>query len=322
MKVVDLHQEYCAGTGRANAVLHKFYFLFFTFIRRVTMKKSLIAAALAGLFALPAVAQTNDESKDAAAPASPHSFTANVGLFSSYRFRGIDQTFGKPALQGGIDYAHESGFYVGNWNSNVSSGAGFPDGNLEMDFYGGWKKTFGDFGLDIGGLYYYYPGTTARPLSGSNAKNPGATSSGTVDNFEIYVAGSWKFLTLKYNYSLTDYFSLPDSKGTSYLDLAANYEVADGWFINAHVGHLWAPDFKYNTAGNDNIDYTDWKLGVTKVIDGWSIALAYVGTNAKGSCNQGEFYCFASSFNGNGQFGSSTKDAGRGIAVLSVSRAF
>ena len=69
--------------------------------------------------------------------------------------------------------------------------------------------------------------------------------SGTNENFELYVAGSWKFLTLKYNYALTDYFSLPDSKGSSYLDLTANYEVAPTWFINAHVGHLWAPKYKY-----------------------------------------------------------------------------
>ena len=298
------------------------------------MKKSLIAAALAGLFAMPAVAQT------AAAPAapaaeekSPHTFTANVGLFSSYRFRGIDQTAGKPALQGGFDYAHESGVYLGNWNSNVSSGAGFPDGNLEMDFYGGWKKTFGDFGVDVGGLYYYYPGTDANGLNltdsttgmliGSNAYNPGKLASGKNDNFELYVAGSWKFLTLKYNYSLTDYFGLPESKGTSYLDLTANYEVADGWFINAHVGHLWSPDYKYGgTSGDQSIEYTDWKLGVTKVIDSWSIALAYIDTNANGSCGSAEFYCFANSLNGNGQLGSKTKDAGRGIAVFSVSRTF
>jgi uncharacterized protein (TIGR02001 family) len=288
------------------------------------MKKTLIAAALASALAVPAFAQTNDESKDAAAPAGPHTFTANVGLFSSYRFRGIDQTFGKPALQGGFDYAHESGLYVGNWNSNVSSGAGFPDGNLEMDFYGGWKKTFGDFGIDVGGLYYYYPGSTSVPLSFTNAKNPTASSSGTNDNFELYVAGSWKFLTLKYNYSLTDYFSLPDSKGSSYLDLTANYEVTDGWFLNAHVGHLWAGKYKYATTGDQNIDYTDWKIGVTKTIDTWSIALAYVGTNAKGDCTPGaaEFYCFANSLNGSGQVGSDTKDAGRGIAVFSVSRSF
>ena len=290
------------------------------------MKKTLIAAALASALAVPAFAQTNDESKDAAAPAGPHTLTANVGLFSSYRFRGIDQTFGKPAIQGGFDYAHESGFYAGNWNSNVSSGAGYPEGNIEMDFYGGYKHAFGDFGIDVGGIYYYYPGSTATPLSFSNADNLGKSVSGTNENFELYVAGSWKFLTLKYNYSLTDYFSLPDSKGSSYLDLTANYEVADGWFINAHVGHLWAPKYNYATTGDQSIDYTDWKLGVAKTIDTWSIGLAYIGTNAAGNCSSipgaSEFYCFANSINGNGQLGSKTKDAGRGIAVVSVSRTF
>ena len=287
------------------------------------MNKSLIAVAMFGAFTLPAFAQTNDESKDAASPAGPHTLTANVGLFSSYRFRGIDQTFGKPAIQGGFDYAHESGFYVGNWNSNVSSGAGYPEGNIEMDFYGGWKKTFDDFGIDVGGLYYYYPGSNATPLSFTNAKDITKSVSGTNDNFELYVAGSWKFLTLKYSYALTDYFSLPDSKGSNYLDLTANYEVVDGWFINAHVGHLWAPKYKYaGTTGDQSIDYTDWKLGVTKTIDTWSIGLAYIGTNANGSCGTAEFYCFANSINGNGQLGSKTKDAGRGIAVVSVSRTF
>jgi uncharacterized protein (TIGR02001 family) len=116
---------------------------------------------------------------EAAASRHTHTLTGNVGLFSSYRFRGIDQTFGKPALQGGFDYSHASGIYVGNWNSNVSSGAGFPEGNLEMDFYGGYKTTIGDFGIDVGGLYYYYPGSDAAPLSGSNAKNVGRTASGT-----------------------------------------------------------------------------------------------------------------------------------------------
>ncbi|MGA9963398.1 MAG: TorF family putative porin, partial [Azonexus sp.] len=189
------------------------------------MNKSLIALALASAFAVPSFAQTSSSDATGAPPAAlaepagPHTFTGNMTIASSYRFRGIDQTFNKPALQGGVDYSHESGIYVGNWNSNVNSGAGFPEGNLEMDFYGGWKKAFGDFGLDVGGLYYYYPGSTATPLSNSNSKNLSATSSGTVNNGELYIAGSWKFITLKYNYAVTDYFSLPDSKGTSYLDL-------------------------------------------------------------------------------------------------------
>ncbi|MBN8463300.1 MAG: hypothetical protein J0M01_10875, partial [Dechloromonas sp.] len=74
------------------------------------MNKSLIALTLAGAFAVPAFAQTAPAAEAAAEPASPHTLTGNLGLFSSYRFRGIDQTFGKPALQGGIDYSHESGF--------------------------------------------------------------------------------------------------------------------------------------------------------------------------------------------------------------------
>ncbi|MEF8699254.1 MAG: TorF family putative porin [Candidatus Accumulibacter sp. UW25] len=283
------------------------------------MKKNIIlATVLAAAFAAPALAQTTES--DAAA-VSPHTVTGNLGLFSSYRFRGIDQTFGKPALQGGVDYAHASGFYVGNWNSNVNSGAGFPDGNLEMDFYGGYKAAFGDFGLDVGAIYYYYPGSDANNLGmGAN--------SGAVNNKEIYLGGSWKFVSLKYSYAVDDYFSLrglnstgptdKSTRGTQYLDLSANYDLGDGWGINAHIGRL---DLKNVDGG----DYTDWKLGVTKDFNGWLFAASYIDTNAEGSCSKGQFYCFTNSLSDSGaglNTGSHTKDAGRGIAVVSVSRVF
>lgn len=274
------------------------------------MKKTMIAAALVAAFASPVMAQT---AAPAAAEASPHTLTSNIGLFSSYRFRGIDQTHGKPAIQGGFDYSHSSGFYAGNWNSNVSSGAGFPDGNLEMDFYGGYKTSFGDFGLDVGGIVYYYPGSEGRVL-GINA------DSGAVTNKELYVAGSWKFLTLKYSYSVDDYFALrsatgKSTDGTGYLELNASYDLGEGWGVNGHVGRL-------NLKNIDNGDYTDWKIGVTKDLSGWVVGLSYVDTNAKGSCSKGEFYCFANTLNDDGVTSGSRKDAGRGIAVLSVSRTF
>src|SRR5713226_777451 len=94
--------------------------------------------------------------------AAPLPITGNITLASEYRFRGIDQTFGKPAIQGGLDYSHSSGIYLGNWNSNVSSGAGYPNGNIEMDLYGGYKRAFGDFGADVGFIYYAYPGTSPK----------------------------------------------------------------------------------------------------------------------------------------------------------------
>src|SRR6185295_19383573 len=167
-------------------------------------------ASIALAFTLPGLAAA--QAPAAAAPASPHTITGNVGLFSSYRFRGIDQTFGKPALQGGIDYSHANGLYLGNWNSNVNEGAGFPAGNLEMDFYGGWKKSWGDWGLDLGAIYYYYPGTDANVANGTTGfyfTNPrnGRTHTGSVDNKEIYIGGSWKWLSAKYYFATDDYFS-------------------------------------------------------------------------------------------------------------------
>jgi uncharacterized protein (TIGR02001 family) len=290
------------------------------------MNKLFILTALATAFALPAAAQTA-AAPAPAAEASPHTLTGNVGLFSSYRFRGIDQTFGKPAIQGGVDYSHSSGLYAGNWNSNVSSGAGFPDGNLEMDFYGGYKHAFGDFGLDVGAIVYYYPGSEGKVL-GTGA------SSGAVTNKEIYIGGSWKFLSLKYYYSMDDYFSLrgwdstftttgKSTKGTNYFDLSASYDLGNGWGINGHVGRL-------NAKNMNNADYTDWKLGVTKDVNGWIFAASYIDTNAKGSCSASSSsiqpYCFTNSNSddnaGGINYGSKDKDAGRGIAVVSVSRNF
>ena len=280
------------------------------------MKKTLVATLLAAAFAAPVMAQSAVAPAEApaveAAPAP--ALTGNVGLFSSYRFRGIDQTFGKPALQGGVDYAHSSGLYVGNWNSNVSSGAGFPDGNLEMDFYGGYKQAFGDFGIDVGAIYYYYPGSEARGMTGG-------VNTGAVDNKEIYLGGSWKFLSLKYFYSVGDYFSArgtdgQSTRGTSYLDLSANYDLGEGWGINGHVGQL-------NFKNVSNGDYTDWKLGVTKDLSGWVVGLSYIDTNAKGSCGSTpKLYCFNSSASDGATPGSSTKDGGRSIAVVSVSKSF
>ena len=261
-----------------------------------------LVLAASSLFSGAALAQ--------AAPA-PSPVTGNLTLASEYRFRGIDQTAGKPAIQGGFDYAHASGVYLGNWNSNVSEGAGFPGGNLEMDFYGGWKKAFGDFGLDIGAIYYYYPGTDAQFLGAANP-NSTKTNSSNVKNTEFYIGGSWKFLSVKWFHALSDYFSMPDTSGTDYFDFAATYDMGAGWGLVGHVGLLKVK--KYS-----DMDYTDYKLGVTKDITGWVLGAAYVGTNAKGNCPFNATsapYCFSNSI------GQSPRDAGRATIVLSVGKTF
>ena len=290
------------------------------------MRKSMLVIAATTALALPTFATAQQAP---AAAKSPHVITGNVALVTDYRFRGISQTFGKPALQGGIDYAHEpTGIYLGNWNSNVNEGAGFPQGNLEMDFYGGWKKAFGDFGLDLGAIYYYYPGTSANAARGTTLTNPRdatKTHNGKIDNKEIYIGGTWKWLSAKWFYSIDDYFSAPGTKGSNYLDLGATYDLGNGWGVNGHIGRFKLRGWSVGTDATKG-SYTDWKVGVTKDISGWVFGAAYVDTNAKGSCNAANpgYYCFANDLPSPavGTAGIKYKDAGRGTIVLSVSKTF
>jgi uncharacterized protein (TIGR02001 family) len=280
----------------------------FTLRESINMRKYVLPLALAASASAsaPAIAQ-----QAAAATPPPPLVAGNMTLVTEYRFRGIDQTFGKPAIQGGFDYSHESGIYLGNWDSNVSQGAGYPGGNIEMDFYGGWKKAFGDFGLDVGAIYYYYPGSDAQLLGAANPHST-KTNSGTVHNTEVYIGGSWKWLSAKWSHALSDYFLVPDTSGTDYFDLSATYDLGSGWGVNGHVGHL-------KVKGYSEADYTDYKLGVTKDLSGWVAGATYVGTNAKGSCPFDPIkspYCF-----GNTSF-THFKDAGRSTIVLSVGKTF
>jgi uncharacterized protein (TIGR02001 family) len=237
----------------------------------IAMKITL--ATLLAVTALPSLAQT-------AAPAAPEpewSLTGNLGIFSDYRFRGISQTNKNPAIQGGVDFSMKNGLYLGNWNSNVDS-AQYTGANIEMDFYGGWKATFGDFGLDIGGIYYYYPG------SGNQKSYPGSFK---VDNGELYIGGTWGPLALKYSYALTDFFGVPGTKGAYYVVLSGAHDFGNGFGINASVGYqgglkngdngLSSCVTEFN--GTVACSITDYKLGGTYTIDGWVLGLAYVSTN-------------------------------------------
>jgi uncharacterized protein (TIGR02001 family) len=231
-------------------------------------KKTLLAGAVAAAI-LPLSATAAD------APASPHTLTGNVGFYSQYIFRGLNQTDTDPALQGGLDYTHSSGFYAGTWGSNISwlrdFGAYSGGGSLEWDFYGGYKGTFGksDFGYDVGLLYYYYPGTVT----------PGAVKA---DTLELYGALSWKFLSAKYSYSLDNKtFGVANSDGTWYLDLSVNYPVTDKFSLQAHYG---IQEFNGSTpagVSNDSFaSYKDWKLGATYALpQNFTIGAFYTDTD-------------------------------------------
>ena len=71
---------------------------------------SILAAAMSGALIMQPAGAAEDV--QAPAVADPGPLTANVTLVNDYRYRGISQSNFQPAIQGGFDYAHESGFYI------------------------------------------------------------------------------------------------------------------------------------------------------------------------------------------------------------------
>jgi len=240
------------------------------------MTRKALAAALCAAALLPITTFAED------APA-PYTLTANVSLVSDYYFRGLTQTWGQPAVQGGFDFAHSSGFYVGTWASNVS-GNQFPGGSLEWDFYGGYNyKLNDDVTLGAGLLYYYYPGASYKKAAAGGAHED-------FDTLEGNLSASWKFLSFKWSYAFTDYFGANDktgyqdsTDGTMYFDLTATYPLAvwEGLSLVAHVGYtLYSEKLSTPINGEDDPSYYDWKIGVTKTwTGGWNAGLFYVGAS-------------------------------------------
>ncbi|MDZ7594698.1 MAG: TorF family putative porin [Thiobacillus sp.] len=226
------------------------------------MKKLVHALVLTGLVGMPAFVMAADE------PDSP--FSGNITLTSDYLFRGVSQTTNKPAIQGGFDYAHASGFYVGTWASNVDWVTTKDNTSMEIDLYAGYAGSLpAGFGYDVGAITYYYPGNKI-------AGEP------TPDTTEVYVSGSWEFLTLKYSHTVSKYFVAwagengEKTRGSGYLELNAEYDLGGGWGVSGHVGRQKVKN--YSPAS-----YTDWNVGVNKDIGFGTVALTYSDTNAKDS---------------------------------------
>ena len=266
--------------------------------RHTTLSCSLVALALAVTASSAVLAQTTPAAAPAPAPAPDNVLTANVGLFSQYIFRGISQTAGQPALQGGFDYAHSSGFYLGTWASNASWLEDFGVYNrssLEWDFYGGFKSTFPgseDWTYDVGLLYYYYPGR----------RNPGVINANT---FEMYGAIGWKWLSAKASYNFQDYFGAQPTgqktSGTWYFDFSAAYPVGEsGVTLLGHYGIL---DVRNDGTGSSKVGYNDWKLGASYTVPDGFVKGLEVGAYYTGNTAESGFYTDLTGYN-------TAKDAG------------
>lgn len=206
-----------------------------------------------------------------------YSVSYNIGVLSDYRVRGIAQTSFKPALQGGVDFAHKSGFYAGVFGSNVKwvkEFNGATQGSAEVDLYGGYRGATDDLPLtyDVGLITYQYPGNN----SGVGGVLPAGTFA-NANTVEVYAAATYKIYTLKVNRSTGNFLGNLNSSGSLYIDLSAAVDLGDSLTLTPHVGRQTIP----NQAG-DLGNYTDLALTLAKDFGNGLVATA-AATHTNGS---------------------------------------
>ncbi len=210
---------------------------------------------------------------------SPHVAAGSVALATDYLFRGISQTDNSPSVQGSLEYNYTPwGIYLGAWASNVDTVVS--DGEIEIDWYGGFRGEFSDTGIgwDVGAIYFHYPGDDLEPEK---------------DFVEPKAGLSYKFegVPLEPAAAATIYYS-PDfyleTGDAVYVDgslgLSLPYELGLGF----HVGYQYAEGFDDIGDG----DYIDWRVGLSREVLGFGLDVSYWNAeNAASFCGVGSEQC-------------------------------
>lgn len=211
-------------------------------IKKTTLAAATSAALLAG---------------GLAAPAAQAGWSGNIGATSNYVWRGATQTGNGAAIQGGIDYESDGGFYVGAWASNVDfkdGVGGTSNGQYELDGYFGWSGAFADdnVGLDVGYVYYHY----------------GLTPEADADFGELYGTLNLWGLDIGAAYTTNDKGNKADDdmggfvRGDLYYFVGYSYDLSEDWSLGATVGQYRFTNDGEPLAGD--LNYTHWQIDATR----------------------------------------------------------
>lgn len=212
------------------------------------MRQQILSLVAAGLMTVSGIAAAE--------------ISANVAFTNDYRFRGISQTNEDFAVQGGFDYAHESGFYAGTWASVVDN---FFGANSEVDLYAGFGGAMSDsLSWDLNVLYFYYPGAST---AGGNPE---------INFVEVTPGLSYSADSFSSSFSVSyspDYFGESDT--SFYYNLGVDIPLSGGLGLGLHAGYQTVDD---NDAWGTP-DYTDWSVSLSKSMGGLDWSLAYIDTD-------------------------------------------
>lgn len=214
----------------------------------------------------------------AATTANAGDFTANVSASNNYLWRGLTQSDNEAAVSGGIDYGHDSGFYVGTWVSNVNYGAN-DSFSYEHDMYVGYAGEFGEISYDFGYLYYNYD------------------EQADFDFGEVYGSVAWKGL------SVTAYIlahtEANESQGVGedggiydfdfgsayYISGDYAFEIREGLELGLHVGYHDGDFVDAFNFGDGTFDYVDYNVSLSKGGFGFVVSHTDIGDNPTQNAN-------------------------------------
>ena len=168
--------------------------------------------------------------------------TGNIGVTSNYLWRGVTQTNDLSAVSGGIDFAHDSGFYAGTWTSNLGGD------DQELDLYAGYGMKAGPVDLDFGAISYQYPVSETY-------------------FHEAYVNASMSMFTLGAAYTIgsDDDDTAAFSEGDIYVSFGAAFEIAKDLELGVTVG-FYDFDKKVNPTDvtDTSEDYSHVQVSLSK----------------------------------------------------------
>jgi uncharacterized protein (TIGR02001 family) len=247
------------------------------------MKKKLTMVLALGVLGLAAAMPATTAAQQRKTLAVSGSLDGSLTLTSDYRFRGVSRTFGDPALQGGTEFTLPSNIYIGAWASVIDKEIFANTRGYEIDIYGGYKwQLRKGVVLDFGLIQYLFP------------------TESLYSTFEGYVGASYEWLSFKYSHAFSNrFFGIQGARNSQYYDLTATYPLGNG--LNA-IGHYGIQRIHDNDG-----DYTDWRLGVTKDWRGLTWGASYYDTDTR--------------FDFTNRAGR-TRALGEGGIVLSVSKMF
>lgn len=167
--------------------------------------------------------------------------SANLGVTSNYLWRGQPQSADEAAISGGLDYAHDSGFYAGTWVSSIGGGSQY-----ELDLYLGYGFSFGGVDLDVGYITYIYP-----------------VGGVALDFDEIYLNASMGMFNGGIAYTVDKEDNTADENDLYYF-VGAEYEIKKDLVLGATIGY-----YDYDDSAAEEL--TNFQLSLSK--DDFTIAL-------------------------------------------------